>query len=88
MSSLKKSSAASKSSSSRGGAQRAELTEEQKQEIKEAFDLFDTGHNTAPRHTAEGRGGAQLQQQAQTSKRARHRNRRPTVECCPALLFC
>jgi hypothetical protein len=41
MSSLKKSSA--KSASSRGGAQRAELTEEQKQEIKEAFDLFDTG---------------------------------------------
>jgi len=44
MSSLKKSAAASssKSSASRGGAQRAELTEEQKQEIKEAFDLFDT----------------------------------------------
>jgi len=42
MSSLKKSSGASKSASSRGGAQRAELTEEQKQEIKEAFDLFDT----------------------------------------------
>jgi len=42
MASLKKS-AASKSASSRGGAQRAELTEEQKQEIKEAFDLFDTG---------------------------------------------
>ena len=48
MSSLKKSSAATKSSSSRGGAQRAELTEEQKQEIKEAFDLFDTG----TQHTA------------------------------------
>jgi len=43
MSSLKKSTgASSKSSGSRGGAQRAELTEEQKQEIKEAFDLFDT----------------------------------------------
>lgn len=42
MSSLKKSTAG-KSSVGRGGAQRAELTEEQKQEIKEAFDLFDTG---------------------------------------------
>jgi len=38
MSSLKKSSG----KVGRGGAQRAELTEEQKQEIKEAFDLFDT----------------------------------------------
>jgi Ca2+-binding EF-hand superfamily protein len=53
MSSLKKSGAgASKSGSSRGGAQRAELTEEQKQEIKEAFDLFDTGQQQAHRqHT-------------------------------------
>jgi Ca2+-binding EF-hand superfamily protein len=52
MSSLKKSGAgASKSGSSRGGAQRAELTEEQKQEIKEAFDLFDTGQQAHREHT-------------------------------------
>src|SRR5579871_2503900 len=48
MSSLKKSAPSSSVSSSykgsggRVGGQRAELTEEQKQEIKEAFDLFDT----------------------------------------------
>jgi len=52
MSSLKKSTGA-KSSSSRGGAQRAELTEEQKQEIKEAFDLFDTGQQRTERRRAE-----------------------------------
>lgn len=42
MSTLKKSAPLSKNGRSGAGAQRAELTEEQKQEIKEAFDLFDT----------------------------------------------